>query len=150
MSPSPLGGITSSLDSLAKEMRKARFTASRAGAEAVRECLFDSFAAEGRARFKGTKLGVEIKQLSQSQGLVVGRAGRSAGAIAIGDEGAKPHVITPKRGKALLVPGAGLRAKVKHPGARGTGMWDKGIDRAEGPCDAEVAREMDRAVEGGF
>lgn len=145
----PLDDLGSSIDGMVREVRKARFTASRAGAEAIRKELLAAFRAAGRDRFRGAKVGVEIKQLSRSNGYVVGRAGRSAGAIAIGDAGTKPHDIKPRRGKALLLPN-GFSGPVRHPGARGTGMWSKGLKAGDAAADTAVFAVLDDAGDKGF
>lgn len=146
----PLTGITSSLDSLTKELRKLRFAASRSAAEAIKGELLGAFKDAGRSRFMRSAIGIEIRSMSQSDGLVVGRAGRDAGAVAIGDEGTEPHVIRPRTGKGLLLPGGNVRRKVNHPGARGTGMWDKGLGKGDREADAAVAAAADAAMDRGF
>ena len=67
--------------------------------------------------------------------------GGNVGALAILESGTKPHVIAPKRAKALMTP-AGPRAMVEHQGAAARHTWTRGVE--------DGLREAHRSAEQAF
>ncbi len=107
-----------------------------------------------RAEAAGFHIGK--KKLGAGYAAVIGSrveiVARNPGAWKIIEEGAKPHIIRPRRkggrGKrraVVSVPGLGAFAYVHHPGSGSSGKpWEKGVARAKvsGPkaFKAEIAK----------
>lgn len=146
----PLTGITASLEGMTRELSKGLSDATRAGAQVVKDELLRSAAAQGRARFRGVKLGVTLKTIPSRNPVTWGRAGRSSGAWAIAEEGTKAHDI-PRKKKAFKVNKDFVgKRELRHPGTAGTRIWSTGLANAAPKVDRAIDNAVRAALDKGF
>lgn len=69
-----------------------------------------------RLRKSGT-LAKSVRSVVTEQGVAIGSDRKYAAIHQLGGK-TKPHIIRPKHGKALAIPGLGFFAKVNHPGSK--------------------------------
>jgi hypothetical protein len=142
------GSLTEALDDLTRSLTQAQRQAGQRVATVARTSMTSN--ARGRHALSlsgmGATLAVKTKVTARTDSSTVSVSPKPAGAWAIVEEGADPHLIVPKRGKVLAFDGV-FTARVRHPGTPGTRAWSTAADATEPVVERAIAEVFDRAVQ---
>ena len=117
------GGFDDVIRDTVRDLRRANRIVGRRVATVGRKAI------TARApRMFGRKLTVKTTVKPRGDGCEIGFAGRPSGAWAIADKGARPHLIRPRRARALRMEG-GFAMSANHPGTSGHKAWVHAGDR---------------------
>lgn len=120
--------------------RRIRFFAERGMPQAIQSAIVQStdLVQSTVARLtpvrRGALIGSIYKHVEPLRGVVASRLEKAPYGPIV-EKGAKPHTITPKKGKYLVFKGAGgtpvFARRVEHPGFKGRGMFAKTVQQTQ-------------------
>jgi hypothetical protein len=120
------------IDDVLRDLRSANRAVGRKVATAGKRAI-----ASGAPRMFGKKLSVKTEVRPRTDGCQVGFAGRPSGGWAIQEAGANPHLIVPRRRKALTIEGR-FAMRANHPGTSGHQAWSKAKVRLQAAIEPVV------------
>lgn len=135
--------LVSKLDVLTREVASNR-SAIQATAAAAKVIMASEAARKGVGRGVGRspisrKIGVsyDLRGGERNASAVV----RYTGPAHLVNNPTKPHVIEPKRGRGIVIPGVGVRRSARHPGTKGLKFAQRAADRCRDECPKVYRRE---------